>query len=134
MTFEKIYSYQQLIIPFLYNELMGVEKVSYDDIMMCYKVGGYYNIDKGIEDNLYAYDTPGVNDYSTTYSDGKEYFYKKDILAVSKLFISFIIRTAESRMGKAHSAPVPSPSRSPNDSNGRAPIASSILLCPLSSP
>ena len=27
LTFEKIYSYQQLIIPFLYNEIMGAEKI-----------------------------------------------------------------------------------------------------------
>lgn len=48
---------------------------SYEDIMMCYYVGGYYNIDLGVEDNVYAYDTPGVNDYSTYFSKNKEYFY-----------------------------------------------------------
>ena len=54
--------------------------------------------------------------------------------ACAKLSISLIMRTADSIMGYAQIAPVPSPSLNPKCSNGLAFNESSTSLCPHSSP
>ena len=63
----------------------------------------------------------GTNDRPLTTDD------MKTAVRINR-FISFIIRTAESMIGKAQRAPVPSPRRRPRLSRGLASTISSILL------
>lgn len=53
--------------------------ISYDDKAVCQKLGGFYNIEQGSQDNAYVYDKVGIFYYSNINSEGKDQFYLANV-------------------------------------------------------